>query len=779
MAKNDQASMPTIIVIFGATGDLTGRKLVPALFDLYRKGLLPPLIQIVGFARRDMPVAEWQEQVRAMCRTLAPDQEQLIEDFSRLFTYQAGQFQDAVGYQELATSLGMKDKEWKTCANKLFYLAVPPIFYGDIVQQLHDSHLTDPCSAEEGWTRVVVEKPFGKDLASAQELDGLLARLFKEEQIYRIDHYLGKETVQNILAFRFSNAFLEPAWDNRSIERIHLRFWEEAGIEGRGEFYDATGALRDVGQNHLLQMLALFTMENPGEFTAEAVRARRTQVLSALQPMTEAAVTAQSVRGQYEGYGQEEGVREGSNTETYFRLQTGLQLPAWQGVPIILEAGKKMNESVVDAIVTFRHHMPCLCPAGQHYQTTLRYRIQPQEGVRISFWVKKPGAQMVIEEKDFAFDYAAAFSKESFLDAYVKLFLDAIRGDQTLFVSTPEILASWNYIDPIEEAWQKNTSPLLSYQAGSSGPPEPRPALPEAERRKIGYVGLGKMGLNMVSRLIRLGWEVAAYDPDEAARLSAAQLGARIVSSLAELKQELGEQALLWVMVPHQVVDSVLQELAAVLQPGDTIIDGGNSFYKDSIKRAQLLSAQKIHFLDVGVSGGPAGARDGACLMIGGQPDVYAKAHSLWRDLSTVGGFDYMGGSGAGHFVKMVHNGIEYGMMQAIAEGFALLKQSSFKLDVERIADLFNHGSVIESRLVGWLKLAYQEHGSDLGDISGAVAHSGEGEWTVQAAQELGIPVPVIKSALQFRLDSAEQPSYTGQIVSALRNQFGGHKVRL
>ncbi len=777
MIKNDQATMPTIIVIFGATGDLTGRKLVPALFELYRQQLLSPLMQIVGFARRDVPLAEWQEQVRAMCRAVAPDQAQLVEDFSHLFTYQAGQFQEAAGYQALAASLGMKDQEWKTCANKLFYLAVPPVFYGDILQHLHDSHLTDLCSLEEGWTRVVVEKPFGTDLASAEQLDGLLARLFQEEQIYRIDHYLGKETVQNILAFRFSNAFLEPAWDNRSIERIHLRFWEEAGIDGRGEFYDATGALRDVGQNHLLQMLALFTMENPGEFTAQAVRDKRTEVLESLRIMTDSDVARGTVRGQYEEYKQAEGVKSDSQTETYFRVEASLQLPRWQGVPIVVEAGKTMNESVVDAVITFRHQMPCLCPPHQHYQTTLRYRIQPHEGVRLSFWVKKPGADMVIEEKDFSFHYKEAFSQDALLDAYVKLFLDAIRGDQTLFVSTPEIMASWKYIDPIERAWGKNVTPLLSYKSGSSGPlvlPQPAIVFP----KKIGYIGLGKMGLNMVARLTRLGWQVVAYDAQEAAR-AAVPRGVKVVASIAQLQQELGTQGLIWVMVPHPVVDEVLAELRSGLGAGDTIIDGGNSFYGDSVRRADLLRKQGVDFLDVGVSGGPAGAREGACLMIGGKPEIYERHHDLWRDLATLHGYGYMGPVGAGHFVKMIHNGIEYGMMQAVAEGFAVLKESSFKLNVEQIAALFNHGSVIESRLVGWLKSAYQEYGADLTQISGAVGHSGEGAWTVKAAQELGIPVPVIKSALQFRIDSAEQPGYTGKILSALRQQFGGHKASL
>ncbi|MEO6077687.1 MAG: phosphogluconate dehydrogenase (NAD(+)-dependent, decarboxylating), partial [Candidatus Andersenbacteria bacterium] len=232
-----------------------------------------------------------------------------------------------------------------------------------------------------------------------------------------------------------------------------------------------------------------------------------------------------------------------------------------------------------------------------------------------------------------------------------------------------------------------------------------------------------------------------------------------------------------WLMVPHSVVDDVLKELTPNLQKGDIIIDGGNSFYKDSIRRGEELQKLGVHYIDVGVSGGPSGARNGACLMIGGEKSTYKTLVGLFSDISVAGGYDYMGELGAGHFVKMVHNGIEYGMMQAIAEGFAVMQKWREGLDLERIAHLYNNGSVIESRLVHWLKEAYRIHGTELNDISGTVAHSGEGDWTVEASKELDIPVPVIQAALQFRIDSEKDPSYTGQIVSALRNQFGGHSV--
>ena len=294
---------------------------------------------------------------------------------------------------------------------------------------------------------------------------------------------------------------------------------------------------------------------------------------------------------------------------------------------------------------------------------------------------------------------------------------------------------------------------------------------------KLGYIGLGKMGSNMVERLLEKGYAVVVFDKDSDAVANICKRGAQAAASIQSLTAELSAPRLVWLMVPYQAVGPVLQELLPFLQEGDTVIDGGNSPYKESIRRAAELEKDGIHFLDVGVSGGPGGARNGACLMIGGGNELFEKCENLFRDLSADRGYGHMGGSGSGHFVKMVHNGIEYGMMQAIAEGFAVMKASPLHLDLVRIAELYNHRSVIESRLVGWLKEAFEEYGEDLCDISGAVSQSGEGLWTIDAAKELGISVPIIEGALNFRKESRKRPSYVGQIVSALRNQFGGHEV--
>lgn len=295
---------------------------------------------------------------------------------------------------------------------------------------------------------------------------------------------------------------------------------------------------------------------------------------------------------------------------------------------------------------------------------------------------------------------------------------------------------------------------------------------------KLGYIGLGKMGYNMAELLLEKGHQIIAYNRSKASVQKIAQKGAKPADSLRSLVTALEPPRLVWIMVPHQAVDAILKELLPYLTKGDTIIDGGNSPYKESIRRAQELESKGVNFLDAGVSGGPGGARTGACIMVGGSEKVFRMYEQIFRDASVDHGYAYFGKSGAGHFVKMVHNGIEYGMMQALAEGFAILKASGFDLDLAKVADLYNHRSVIESRLVGWLKAAYEQHGENLEGISGAVAQSGEALWTIDAAKEFGIPAPIIKGALGFRLQSQTNPTYTGQIVSALRHQFGGHDVQ-
>jgi 6-phosphogluconate dehydrogenase len=457
-----------------------------------------------------------------------------------------------------------------------------------------------------------------------------------------------------------------------------------------------------------------------------------------------------------------------------------LDSPRWRGVAIYLEGGKMMPEGKAEVAVTFRHPQPCLCPPNLHQRNVLRYEIQPEAGFKTSFWVKRPGSEMVLEEKDFLLDYQNAYAKDLFLEPYEKLIQDALRGNQTLFVSTGEVVRSWQFIDPILKTWQEKKFPLHHY---ASKQDLEAITLEDNVRhdRTIGYVGLGKMGFNMATRLIRHGWGVHATDVDPEPVKKAEAMGARGYGNLKDLVAALPSPRVIWLMIPSTdpapVNDALFGEdgLASLLEPGDIVIDGGNSLYKYAIERGRKLAERGISFLDIGTSGGPAGALQGACLMIGGPQEAYRALEPLFRDLAAPGAYAYCGPSGGGHFVKMVHNGIEYGMMQALAEGFEILKKSEFAPDLPAVADLYNHRSVIESRLVGWLVDAYAKFGPDLEGISGEVGHTGEGEWTVNAGKELGVPTPVIADSFRFRVDSKGNPSYTGQVLSALRLMFGGH----
>ena len=295
---------------------------------------------------------------------------------------------------------------------------------------------------------------------------------------------------------------------------------------------------------------------------------------------------------------------------------------------------------------------------------------------------------------------------------------------------------------------------------------------------QIGYIGLGKMGFNMVERLLEKGHTVVASDVNTEAVQRISEKGAMRAASIPDLTQQLLGTRVVWLMVPHQFVDAVIDEILPLLQSGDILIDGGNSFFEDSVRRYATCKERGVRFLDVGTSGGPEGARTGACIMVGGDKDAFLEIETLFTDLSLPEGYAYVGNAGAGHFVKMVHNGIEYGMMQAIAEGFAVMKASAFNIQLEAVAELYGHGSVVESRLMEWLLSGYRHHGENLDGISGEVGSSGEGAWTIETAKKLNIKTPVIEDSLNFRLASQGNPSYAGQVLSVMRNEFGGHDVK-
>ncbi len=819
---SSEKNIPTILVVLGATGDLMAKKIVPALFSLHEKKELPDKFKLVGVSRRDWTDEDLKDHVRAILKVKAPHASRAsVDSFLKLAIYHKVTFDKLEDHVTLNEKLKEIDGAWGICTNKLFYLSVPPQFYETIFENLHASHLTDGCSPEEGWTRVVVEKPFGKDEKTAKALDAKLAKLFKEIQIYRVDHYLAKETFQNIVAFRFFNNLFEDNWGNDLIEKIHIREFENIGVEDRGAFYDNVGALRDVGQNHLLQMLALTTMDQPVDLSANAVRAARAAILETLEPPREREVGQATFRAQYEGYRSVKGVAPDSETETYFRIRGSLSHPRWQGVPIVMEAGKRLvdpkeKKEITEIEVIFRHPRQCLCaaftgshgekPPGGHYKNSLIFHQDPKEGITIRFWSKKPGFKMELEERIFEFDLRKTERKSQYTEEYEKLLLDCIAGDQTLFVSSKEISAMWRFIDPIIKAWQKSAVPLWRYAPDSPAIVAEAAAVDEAadrnrimriEKKEIGVFGLGKMGANVARQLKEKGWRVVASNRSAEPIKEIEKEGFEAAYSIKDLTAKLSAPRIIWTMItagkgidefifgPSTSLPSIrfgtgragVGGLIKHLEKGDIVIDSGNSFYEDSVRRAKLLHKRGIHFMDVGFSGGPKGARYGGSLMIGGEKKTFEYIEPLFADLSVPHGYSYFGAAGAGHFVKMVHNGIEYGMMQALAEGFAVLKKSPFKLDLEKVAEVYNRGSVIESRLVGWLEEAIRLYGEGLKSVSGSVAYTGEGEWTIKTGKKLKIKLPAIEDAFKFRVRSQKTPSYMGRILSALRNRFGGHSI--
>ena len=776
---------PTILVVFGATGDLVKKKIIPALFLLHRQGELPSKFRVLGFSRKSWSDDDFREHARGILSSQVENEE--LEVFLSKLSYQQGQFDQDDSYQSLADRLAGIDKDWGVCANKLFYLAIPPELYGGILGRLKSSKLAEACGTDEqGWTRLIVEKPFGRDLKSAEALDMQLSELFQEHQIYRLDHYLAKEMLQNILTFRFANNLFEETWNNRFIERIDIRLLETLGVEERGAFYDGVGALRDVGQNHLLQMLALTIMDRPADMTADSIRGERAASLrEVLVPPTENMIRHQTYRAQYAGYQQIAGVAPTSTTETYFVAETMLQGERWGGVKVVFESGKRLERAEKEVVITFKHPTPCFCPPDQHVQNKVVFGLEPDEGIKISFWSKKPGLSTETEERTIDFSLYQERARSQYVEEYAKLLLDCIAGDQRLFVSTKELKAMWRFIDPIILGWEHNLAPLNSYVPDSHGVREVARKAIEHEQKlnvaknQVGIVGLGKMGAGLAEQLLEKHWQVTGYNRSPEPRERLAALGMTPADSLRALVKKLPSPRVIWLMLPAgKLVDDFLfgdEGLSLLLDRGDTVIDGGNSYYKDAIGRADKLQKLGINFLDVGISGGPAGARYGACLMIGGNEETYHQLEPLFRIVSIPGGYEWFAGMGAGHFVKMVHNGIEYGMMQAIAEGFEILKTSKFNLDLTRVTDIYNTGSVIESRLIGWLKQAFVLHTPELSDITSTVAHTGEGAWTVEAANELGLKAKIIEASLQFRKDSAANPSYAGKVLSALRGQFGRH----
>ncbi len=449
------------------------RKLLPSLFSLYQQKKLPEKFFILGFARREMADDNFREEMRGKLASQGLTL-QGWEGFAQNLYYQQGLFGEEEGYEELRKRLEAFDKEVGACIARFFYLATPPDNYETILNFLESTGLSEGCGHQSSsWTRVIIEKPFGRDLETARALDKKLAREFSEKQIFRVDHYLGKETVQNIITFRFANGIFEPIWNRDYIDHVQITWAEKGGVEGRGKFFDGVGLLRDVGQNHLMQLIAAVAMEQPKSFAKEDVRDARAAAIKTVHCIETAEVAKSVVSGQYEEYRKEKDVNRDSTTETFVAMKLFIDTPRFQGVPFYIRAGKKMARETAEISIVFIQTCHILfkefgCPEEGN---VLTIRIQPDEGISMRVIAKKPGEEVSLGTVNMKFSYQEEFGNKG-ADAYEKLLLDIFSGDQMLFNRSDELESSWEFITKILQGWKNQESRIINYRSGTWGPKE-------------------------------------------------------------------------------------------------------------------------------------------------------------------------------------------------------------------------------------------------------------------------------------------------------------------
>ena len=680
------------------------------------------------------------------------------------------------------------------CANKLFYLAVPPEHYETIFRNLADGGLTDECSDLTGWTRVLVEKPFGDDRDTARELDTLLGSLFREEQIYRIDHYLAKEMLQGIMNFRFTNNLFECEW-NRERHRVASTSRCSSRSAPRSAARSTTPSARCATSARTTccrcSRSSRWSSRASAERRRHPRRARRAHRVAHADDARARSPTTRSARS-HEGFREIAGVAPDSETETYFRLRTRMTGTALGGRAGDDAVGQAHGRGVQG---DHRHDPPPgavhLCDDELRHTNKVVFTLEPSDRIEIVFYAKKPGFEDEVEERTFSFFLYEKAEKAQYVEEYAKLLHDAFarrpdavrldpRGRRRLALHRPDRRRLGGGARAARDATSRTPPTSCSARPRRSG---------GGRRPRVEWASPGSARWAPGSRATcsSSGWRVVGWNRHARGRDGDGGRGAGgRARRCATWWPSSPPPRVIWLMVPAGApVDELLfgadgdgaARPVELLAPGDTVIDGGNS--PSGGRRAARREARRARhpLLDCGTSGGPAGARNGACLMIGGDRDgLLGDARRCSPTSRCRTGYRFFDGHGAGHFVKMVHNGIEYGMMQAIAEGFALLHDGPFELDLEEVATVYQHGSVIESRLVGWLGGAYAELGErPRGRRAAWSATPARARGRSRRRRSSASPAPVIEGSLRFREESEDKPSYAGQVLTAMRNAFGGH----
>lgn len=809
------------VVVVGASGDLAKKKTYPSLLSLYDWNLLPQDTIIWGYARSHLTDSGLRDRLRPYLLKSGDHSPDVVERFLKRCRYQSGQdYGDVDAFKDMVSKVEEHEqKNPDSQHNRLFYFAIPPNVFAQTASAINKAAMQKP---DKGWNRIIVEKPFGRDLESYEELSAELKEHFTEDHIYRIDHYLGKEMVENLVVLRFANTWFERVWNRDNVQCVMLTFKEPFGTEGRGGYFDKFGIIRDVIQNHLMQVMSLLAMEPPttvdGPDAGRHIRDAKASVLNAIPPVELDDV----VLGQYGGYADDKSIEnKNTNTPTFAALRLWVNTPRWQGVPFILKAGKALDERKVEIRVQFRDPpAAAFMFSGQDApRNELVMRVQPAEAIYIKTNVKSPGfaAKPIQSELEVNYDTRFKYMDTANPDAYTRLILDVLEGKHAAFVRDDELKRSWEIFTPLLHKIDDMNIRPITYKQGSRGPKESD----EFIREKIGYIrnedyvfydgsvarksdsttkeekegetkskseaeesdlcdvglyGLAVMGQNFALNMASKGFKVCVGNRSNS-KVDTTVKRAKEEGDLPVFGAYDPEEFVNMLRTPRRIfllvqagspVDETIAKLSLYMDGGDVIVDGGNEWYPNSIRRAQSLEPMGIHFIGMGISGGEEGARYGPSLMPGGPKEAFDLIEPIITKTAAKSSSGactgYLGPIGSGNYVKMVHNGIEYGDMQLIAEVYDVLKNVVGMTNEEMSAqfDEWNEGE-LSSYLIEITSKVLSKKDDATGEgyvvdyILDKTGMKGTGRWTIQEAAERSIAAPTMAAALDSRFLSGRK----------------------